>query len=251
MPIDEERSVIAIFGANDPADGELAAARALGEQVAGLGAVLLTGGDGSDPRTVKDAALVAVDAVGTPDEPATWVGVRNRDRAAPPEWRRPQAVVVTPGWGHRRNFVEACLCDAAVVIGANSPGAASEALFCLYLGRPVVIVRRPAHAATDPRTLRELARTRIREPRRPRLAVDIGIAGAYAWADRAGTRPDIQDLPTDDAAAAQVGTGIRTRIDRASLRPDLDTLVDEPSSDDYVRAALCDAGRRPAGLPGQ
>ena len=119
-------SVIAIFGANDPADGELAAARCAGRTGRRAGRRAPdTGGDGSDPRTVKDAALVAVDAVGTPDEPATWVGVRNRDRAAPPEWRRPQAVVVTPGWGHRRNFVEACLCDAAVVIGANSPGASN------------------------------------------------------------------------------------------------------------------------------
>ena len=131
MPIDEERAVIAIFGANDPAEGELPAARALGEQVARLGAVLLTGGDGSDHDTVKDGALLAADTLRTPDDPATWVGVRNREQAAPPEWRRPHAVVVTPGWGHRRNFVEACLCDAAIVIGASSPGAASEALFCL------------------------------------------------------------------------------------------------------------------------
>jgi predicted Rossmann-fold nucleotide-binding protein len=174
MAIDGGRAVIAIFGANDPAAGELPAARVLGEAAARLGAVLLTGGDGSDRGTVKDAALVAADAVGTSDAPATWVGVRNREQAAPPVWRRPQAVVVTPGWGHRRNFVEACLCDAAVVIGANSPGAASEALFCLYLGRPVVVVRRPAGDATDGRSLRELARTRIPAPRRPRRGLHLG-----------------------------------------------------------------------------
>ena len=243
MTFDEERAVIAIFGANDPAEGELPAARALGEEVARLGAVLLTGGDGSDRGTVKDAALVAADAVGTADAPATWVGVRNREQAAPPVWSRPQAMVVTPGWGHRRNFVEACLCDAAIVIGASSPGAASEALFCLYLGRPVVVVRRLADAATDARSLRELARTRIPEPRLPRLAVDAGIAGAYAWADRAATGAEVRDLPADAATAAEVVTGIRSRIGRPSLRPDLDTLVDELSWDDYVRAALRDAGR--------
>ena len=103
--------------------------------------------------------------------------------------------------------------------------------------------RRAAHDATDARTVRELARTRIPEPRRPHLAVDVGIAGAYAWADHAPSRAEIQDLPATDAAAAGVVHGIRTRIDRASLRPDLDALVDEASWDAYVRAALGDAGR--------
>ena len=243
MPIDEERPVIAVFGANHPGDGELLAARLLGEQVNRSGSVLLTGGDGTDPRTVKDATLVAAQALATRDGPATWIGVRNRSAAAGPEWRGPRAVVVTPGWGHRRNFVEACLCDAAVVVGASSAGAASEALFCLYLGRPVVVVRRPSEAATDAAALRALAQTRIPTPRQRRLAVDVGIAGAYDWADAPDRRAEVRVLPADPRSAADLVTEVRDGIDRRSPRASLEALLDEASWDGYVRAALHAAGR--------
>ena len=68
------------------------------------------------------------------------MGVANTEDAGRPAWRGGSSVVVQPGWGHRRNFVGACLCDVAVAIGASSHGTASEALFCLYLGRPLIIL---------------------------------------------------------------------------------------------------------------
>ena len=126
--------VVAVFGSNDPSPTELEAARLIAAAVVAEGATLLTGGDGSDPRTVKDAAIVTATDIPS----AEWIGVLNRDDAAAPV-SDGNGLLVTPGSGHRRNFVEACLCDAAIAIG-HSDGTSSEALFAMFLRRPVILV---------------------------------------------------------------------------------------------------------------
>ena len=241
MRIENDVPVLAVFGGNAPSPDELAAACLLGAAIGRSDAVLLTGGDGSDSSTVKDAAILAADDAATPDSPAAWVGVRNAPAVAAPEPRGPRSVVVTPGWRHRRNFVEACLCDAAITI-SGGPGSASEALFSLYLGRPVVIVG-AASGAMDAGALRDTALQRIGYPRRPSLGVELGISGAYAWADNPDAHAEGRTLPLHADSAADLVIGLRSRISNPSPRPDFDSLVDEASWDSYVRMALRDAGR--------
>jgi predicted Rossmann-fold nucleotide-binding protein len=243
MRIENDAAVVAVFGGNAPSQDELAAACLLGAELGRSDAVLLTGGDGSDPSTVKDAAILAADDAATPDNPAAWVGVRNAPAAAAPEPRGPRSVVVTPGGRHRRNFVEACLCDAAIAI-SGGPGTASEALFSLYLGRPVVIVGAASAAAMDAGALRDAALRRIGCPRRPSLGVELGICGAYAWADNPDAHAEARPLPLHADSAADLLIGLRSRISDPSPRPDFDSLVDEAAWDSYVRTALRDAGRQ-------
>ncbi|WP_447925170.1 SLOG cluster 4 domain-containing protein [Georgenia muralis] len=243
--ISPDLPVVAIFGTNDATPDELAAAELLGAAVHRSAAVLLTGGDLKPrrPRHVKDAAVFAAHGAASRDRPARWIGVANKVTAAPARWRGAEAVVLTPGWGHRRNFVEACLCDAAIAIGGASPGTSSEALFSLFLGRPLVVV---GGDDTGPRTVRQLvplAEQKIRRPSRPALAVDRGIAGAYAWADDVDVALDLRALPTRAASASDLLVEVLRRADRRAPRPELGRLVDETAWDGVVATALRDAGR--------
>ena len=100
-----------------------------------------------------------------------------------------------------------------------------------------------------PGALRQRAETRIEWPHQPSLGVDIGIAGAYAWADNPDATAQTRPLPTDDGSAATLVTELIGRITRRSHQPDFVNLVDETTWDDYVRTALRDACRsavRPA-----
>jgi hypothetical protein len=246
MPIDPTRPVVAVFGSNAPSEGERAAARLLGAAVNACGAVLLTGGDGSEPRTVKDAAIdaateAAEDAVeNEPADraPAAWIGVANTGHAGPPSWQGPSSVVVRPGWGHRRNFVEACLCDAALAVGVSSPGTASEVLFSSYVGRPVVVLGDVSPESVHPRALHRLALTRIGQPTSFAWAVDRGIRHAYAWAAVGDTRAQVRPLPPDRAAAEELVTALLARVRTPAPRLDIDATADEASWDACVDGCL-------------
>ncbi len=238
MHIDPALPVVAVFGANDPSDNELFAARLLGAAVNARGAVLLTGGDGSDPDTVKDAAIDAADRAGSEDSPPIWMGVANTGVAGRPVWRGESAVVVRPGWGHRRNFVGACLCDVAVAVGASSAGTASEALFCLYLGRPLIILGDASKGDVAAPGLRESAQQRISALDDPVLAVDRGIADAYRWAAAPDASARVSPLPQSPACADDLVVTLLKRVTRPSPRLDIDTTVDEPRWDAYVEKCL-------------
>lgn len=177
MPIDSSLKVVAMFGANNPSNDELSAALLLGTAVIRSGSVLLTGGDGSDPTTVKDAAISAAEEESTFAAPATWIGVANKHDSGKPQWKGAGSVVVRPGWGNRRNFVEACLCDCAVVLGGRSAGAASEAYFCLYLGRPVFVLS-DAEESVRLDSLRTSAKSRVQPPRQPTWPSTAASSGA-------------------------------------------------------------------------
>lgn len=163
-------NVIAVFGGNKPDERELAAAGFFGAQINTAGSVLLTGGDGTTRKTVKDAAISSA---------TEWIGVRRVEKATAPE-KKSQSVVVTPGWDHRRNFVEACLCDAAIGIWGG-PGTASEVVFCLYLKHPVIRLgdKWPKGKEKAVRDLRDCATHRIGWPTKPQTSIDRAIAGAY------------------------------------------------------------------------
>lgn len=238
MHIDPALPVVAVFGANDPSDDELFAARLLGAAINARGAVLLTGGDGSDPGTVKDAAIDAANRAGREGTPPIWMGVANTGVAGHPVWRGESAVVVRPGWGHRRNFVGACLCDVAVALGASSAGTASEALFCLYLGRPLIILGDASrHDVAAPR-LRESAQQRISALDEPVLAVDRGIADAYRSAAAHDASARVWPLPLSPASAEDLVANLLRHVKQPSPRLDIDTTVDEPRWDAYVEKCL-------------
>ena len=102
MHIDPALPLFAVFGANAPSEDELFAARLIGAAVNARGAVLLTGGDGSDPGTVKDAAIDAANRAASEDSPPTWMGVANTEDAGRPVWhgevlgRRPARLGASP-----------------------------------------------------------------------------------------------------------------------------------------------------------
>jgi hypothetical protein len=237
MPIDPALPVIGVFGGNEPRTGELPSARMLGRAIHLAGAVLLTGGDGY-PQTVKDAAIAEVNAAAAEAGVAAWMGVANKRHAGPPVWHGRQSVVVRPGWHHRRNFVEACLCDAAFAVGAHSFGAASEALFCLYLGRPLVVIGDVTIDDVTPQRLHELALKRIKAPEGIlELAVDRGISDAYDWAAAPDARAAVRPFPRDDAEAADLVTEL-VDASRQSPRLDIDATNNERRWDAYVDECL-------------
>ena len=238
MYIDPALPVFAVFGANNPSDDELFAARLIGTAVNARGAVLLTGGDGSDPATVKDAAIDAANRAGSKDSPPAWMGVANTEVVGPPAWHGESSVVVRPGWGHRRNFAEACLCDVAVALGARSRGTASEALFCLYLDRPVIILGDASKDDVAAPRLRESAQQRISALDEPVLAVDRGIADAYRWAAAPDASTRVWPLPQSPASAEDLVATLLMHIERPSPRLDIDTTVDQPLWDAYVEKCL-------------
>ena len=238
MHVDPALPLFGVFGANDPSEAELFAARLIGAAVNARGAVLLTGGDGSDPDTVKDAAIDAANRAGSGCSPPTWMGVANTEVAGRPAWHGASSVVVQPGWGHRRNFVEACLCDVALALGASSCGTASEALFCLYLGRPLVILSDASKDDVEPSRLRECAQKRISALDEPVLAVDRGIADAYRWAAAPDASARVWPLPQSPASAEDLVATLLGHVKQPSPRLDIDTTVDEPRWDAYVEKCL-------------
>jgi predicted Rossmann-fold nucleotide-binding protein len=240
MPIDPALRVIAVFGSNSPNDQELAAAKLIGTQISKAGAVLMTGGDlpVDQPRSVKDAAILAASKVKSKGLSASWIGVANKSQAARPQSRGPRSVVVTPGWGHRRNLVEACLCDAAIAIGVTSAGTTSEALFSLYLGRPLVVVGDIPEAERNAQKLYHCAARRIPQPQDQAMAIDRGILGAYTWAGKTDAVFDVQPLPVDAASARKLVKRLLDRTTLHSPRPDFDELVGEANWDRFVRKAL-------------
>ncbi len=241
----DDPPVIAVFGGNNPADDELAAARVLGAQVHRSGAILLTGGGNTRARTVKDAAIRSAVGAAGPGNPARWIGVQRAADPAEPRWQGLQSIVVTPGLNHRRNFVEACLCDAAIAIGGGS-GTASEVVFSLFLKRPVVVIgaRWPSDPGGAVRFLRNSAVQRIAWPNQPQTAIDAGIDAAYRWADDPDVLAVNHALPVTEQTAARMIDELRGRIAAVSASPDFAELTDEHSWAAYVGAAIRASGRR-------
>jgi len=178
-------------------------------------------------------------------KPADWIGVLNRSNPAPPKEGEAGGVVLTPGFQDRRNFVEACLCDAAIAIG-NSEGTSSEALFSLYLGRPLVLAGVDELNSTSAATmeLRRVALQRIPSPVNPLTSIDEGIDAAYRWAEKPDLAPTYCPLPTDRSAAAQIIRDLVHKIAALGESYDLWALEDESSWDAFVRGAI----RSAAGL---
>ncbi len=257
LELDKKQPVIGVFGSDTKTAAERKAVELLAVEINRARvetnrarAVLLSGAQPrSDeykqaPEPVKDLAVYSLRHVGAGPS-ATWLGVARESDVEAPREHPYGGFVVTPGWGHRRNFVEACLCDAAIAFGATSPGTASEALFCLFLGRPLVVVgSQPPGTAITARELKGRIGSRV-GPEGRSLAVDIGIAEAFAWAETTPDQVTTRSLPVDATSAADIMVDLLEPSPWRKPRPELDRLADEASWDHYVKKSLKAAHRWP------
>ncbi|NKK70072.1 hypothetical protein GFM13_06635 [Rhizobium leguminosarum bv. viciae] len=135
--------IVAVFGSKDFRSH----AASLGGQIARAGAILLTGGDGRDDGSVKNAAISGAKAAG-----GRWIGVHRHTRddglLDPTLKRQKTGLILRPGLGHRRNFLEACLCDVAIALKGGK-GTVSEVAACVFLSRPVILVAWDDHIEAD------------------------------------------------------------------------------------------------------
>lgn len=124
--------IIAVFGGSDD-PVHLGLARELGEAIAAARQWPLSGGTGPGHDSVKDCAILGA-------RPSPWIGV-GRDKTTTC-WESPdakQGFVITSALGHKRNYLEASMCDAAIALPGGD-GTLSEAASSLSLGRPVAFV---------------------------------------------------------------------------------------------------------------
>jgi predicted Rossmann-fold nucleotide-binding protein len=133
--------VIAVFGGARDED-TLKAAEQIGYAIRLSRAILLTGGDDRTGTAMDLKGRVLFGATDPREDvaPAPWIGVVRTQMALDP---KPAAdgpgLVLTPGGDHLRNYVEAELCDAAIAFEGGD-GTSSEVVFCLALGKPLVLV---------------------------------------------------------------------------------------------------------------
>ena len=146
--------IIAVFGSSKKVPDEvLRLARCAGSEAATQGFIVLTGGtmEAQEPVKVKNAALKGVeDAVskGSASD-GNWIGVlqegnrpgSKRDGNCADFKSEGNSCVIYSDMGNQRNFLEACLCDAAIVLG-GAEGTISEAVSTLCLGKPVLLCGR-------------------------------------------------------------------------------------------------------------
>jgi len=145
--------VIAVFGgAADNLTRD--AAEQIGYEIGLSHAILLTGG--ADPRApdLKGRVLAgACRARKKGGAMAPWIGVvrekptrdpktgvvREQPRRDPRFVNDGLSLVLAPGGNHCRNYAEAEFCDAAIAF-KGGVGTSSEVLFCLVLGKPLVLI---------------------------------------------------------------------------------------------------------------
>jgi predicted Rossmann-fold nucleotide-binding protein len=127
--------VIATFGGGSPTKEISKVAKKIGvELAANIEWIVLSGGaDPGADQSVKNRVLV-----GPAARPAKgWIGVL---RGTKVEARASgSGLVLETTLGHKRNYLEACLCDAAIVL-PGGVGTLSEAVSTLCLHKPAVFV---------------------------------------------------------------------------------------------------------------
>jgi len=218
MRIPRTRPVIGVFGSSDPETVELA--EEIGYQIAARSCVLLTGGTGRGRDRVKDRAILGAKRAGQKGYVAAWVGVERTKRHEDSE-RDGSGLILRPGYEHKRNYVEAHLCDAAIALPGGE-GTASEAAFCLVLRRPIVLVG-PKWVADYRLSVENnaVAVGRFRKDTMERMSsheqespLDTAIADAY----RSLTLPAARYLPLpDQTGAGPIVECVLDLVDRMAL----------------------------------
>lgn len=240
------RLIIGVFGstvAETYRDGVELLARAVHD----AGAVVLSGakpprgGYGAQPDAVKDLVVHALAAVADSDLPL-WIGVARHEEPREVVRHGRRGVIFTPGGGHLRNFIEAAMCDGAVVIEAATPGTASEALFALYFGRPVLwVTYQAADRHLTPAGLAGVVDGGI-QPRGNASTLDRGVAEAYRWANDATVRVEMHALPSNQAEADDLVSALVAAVPQRPPGPVFDCLSDEIDWEAFLRDAKTLAG---------
>jgi predicted Rossmann-fold nucleotide-binding protein len=126
------KRIIAIFGGSSDPD-VLALAEELGHSVATENQILLTGGTGPARDAVKNIAILGA-------MPSPWIGVDRKKSGGAEGSPQPNGgYLIRSDLDHKRNYLEACMCDAAICLEGGS-GTSSELTCALSLQRPVAIV---------------------------------------------------------------------------------------------------------------
>jgi predicted Rossmann-fold nucleotide-binding protein len=128
MSENRSKAIIGVFGGDDAE--AVRAAKMLGGVIARHKQILLTGGTRPGNESVKQSAIAGVGS-------SQWVGVERADTIGHAE--SDKGFVIFSNIGHRRNYLEACLCDAAVGLKGGD-GTISEVVFALALRKPVALV---------------------------------------------------------------------------------------------------------------
>lgn len=212
--------VIAVFGgAKD--QSTLKAAGEIGYQIGLNQAILLTGGDDPNAGDLKACALAGTLRARKGGAKAPWIGVLRGD---PTYAANGLSLVLAPGGNHRRNYAEADLCDVAIVFEGGD-GTSSELVFCLALGKPLVLVgdcwlsKYPVVSTGDARDgLRKEAQQRVPLPHAyDNQRLGLPIREAYEKLDRI-VDPSFQHfaLPPKASASAVVKAAVTSATETRS-----------------------------------
>ena len=130
--------IVAVFGGNEVPKDVVELAHWVGTRLAARGFIVLAGGKmNCDEKAQKEVKYAAICST-APD--GRWIGVLNQRPNGPCEVKPDRnGMVVSPRMADQRNFLEASLCDAAVVLKGGD-GTVSEAVSVLCLGKPVLLV---------------------------------------------------------------------------------------------------------------
>jgi hypothetical protein len=133
--LSRSKAIIAVFGSNCG----LELAEKIGSEIAKKGSITLTGGTKPGEKYVKERAIKGAGS-------SPWIGVERRRRApagfatkTPYCCKRDSWFVIYSDFEHRRNYLEAYLCDAAIAIKGGE-GTTSEVTFAFSLRRPVALI---------------------------------------------------------------------------------------------------------------
>jgi predicted Rossmann-fold nucleotide-binding protein len=222
--LETEWPVIAVFGgAKD--EPTLDAAEQVGYEIGRRHAILLTGGDDQTATDLKGRVLTGAVRARQHGASAPWVGViRTKLASDPVPAADGLSLVLAPGGDHLRNYAEAELCDAAIAF-AGGPGTTSEVVFCLALGKRLVLVgdhwlsRYPVVSRADARkALKEEAQMRVPpHPEHPRLGPPI--SDAYEGFDGV-VEPSFQHFSPPPRTFASVLVEAVIQAARTGGRPD-------------------------------
>jgi uncharacterized protein (TIGR00725 family) len=133
-----EFPIVAVFGSTN--EDALELAKLIGAAIVRHGGVLLTGGIGKKKAAVKEKAIAGARAARGKDCIGAWIGVDPKAQKKKPGFvPKDKSCVIQTGFGNKRNYLEACLCDAAIAL-KDGKGTLSEVTFCLSLRKPVVLI---------------------------------------------------------------------------------------------------------------
>jgi hypothetical protein len=250
--MDRTIPIIAVFGSDEK--DTLDPAYALGAAIAARGVLLTGGGDPTDsenfrPDTVKEMAIKGFhDArAGSGLEP--WIGLpKSVGETKPSDSTRP--FLLGLGYGNKRNYVEAHLCDVAIALQGGR-GTKSEVGFCLALRRPVLLLgSRWKSQYPLTRTDKELddfrraAQRRVGLPAPPQGRkpdddeIDERIRRAYGALTREGQPPVHKELPSKSEASTIVELAVKL-AQTDGYRGSFPRLPDRPGVRDLYEVWLC------------